>query len=91
MHDTPPLAKVLRSGRLHPTVWRPGARALAGQLACVWVLLKRTALPQFSRAVVMHQWHRGRPPLPYLWVLRWQPEQGPTRLPEQVKVDGPAH
>jgi hypothetical protein len=32
--------------------------------------------------------HRGRPPLPYLWVLRWQPEQGPTMLLEQVKVEG---
>ncbi|MGW0652989.1 hypothetical protein ACWD4T_30015, partial [Streptomyces umbrinus] len=63
-------------------------QALAGQPAGVRVLLKRTPVPQFSRAVVMHQWHRGRPPLPYLWVLRWQPEQGPTRLPEQVKVDG---
>ncbi|MDQ0955883.1 hypothetical protein QFZ24_009892 [Streptomyces phaeochromogenes] len=52
------------------------------------VLVKRTPVPQFSRAVVMHQWHRGRPPLLYLWVLRWQPEQGPTMLLEQMKVDG---
>ncbi|MGI3226742.1 hypothetical protein ACRJ4B_25835 [Streptomyces sp. GTA36] len=65
-----------------------GLAGLAGQRGCVRVLLKRTPLPQLSRAVVMHQWHRGRPPLPYLWVLRWQPEQGPTMLLEQVKVDG---
>ncbi|MEU8868757.1 hypothetical protein [Streptomyces umbrinus] len=65
-----------------------GHASLAGQPAGVRVLLKRTPVPQLSRAVVMHQWHRGRPPLPYLWVLRWQPEQGPTRLLEQVKVDG---
>ncbi|WP_328688130.1 hypothetical protein OHA74_53100 [Streptomyces phaeochromogenes] len=65
-----------------------GHAGIAGQLACVRVLLKRTLVPQFSRAVVMHQWHRGRPPLPCLWVLRWQPEEGPTRLLEQVKVDG---
>lgn len=67
---------------------RPGEQDLAGQLACVRVLLKRTPVPQLSRAAAMHQWHRGRPPPLYLWVLRWQPEQGPTWLPEQVKVDG---
>ena len=48
-----------------------GLAGFAGQLSCVRVLLKRTPVPQFSRAVVMHQWHKGRPPLPYLWVLRW--------------------
>ena len=36
----------------------------------------------------MHHWHRGEPPLPYLWVLRWQPAHRPTRSPGQVSADG---
>jgi hypothetical protein len=36
----------------------------------------------------MHHWHSGLPPLPYLWVLRWQVAQGPTLSPEQTSADG---
>jgi hypothetical protein len=36
----------------------------------------------------MHHWHKGQPPLPYLCVLRWHPEQRPTRSPGQVSADG---
>lgn len=54
----------------------------------VRVLTKRTNVPHPDCTGAMHHWHSGLPPDPYLWVLRWHPEQRPTRSPGQVSADG---
>lgn len=51
------------------------------------MLVWRTGAP-FAVTAAMHHWHSGLPPLPYLWVLRWQVAQGPTWLPEQTSAEG---
>jgi hypothetical protein len=52
------------------------------------VLTKRMVGPQPACTDSVHHWQSGLPPLPYVWVLRWQAAQGATLSPGQIRADG---